>query len=207
MLYRGLPEIPFYQIYEGRGAAGFSARGAPPTGGPRIDWAARAWSRTQTGFVSVWAGLYSGGAVMPLDEWTLFALSDRHGFVIASGRCYSEIYFRDEPPLGWSAARRAASPATTSGNLVAFTSLSSVQQRARGCARASSDAALMLNLLALPHLPRQRHEPGGADAKHRRLGRRDHVVSQPRLVPPQIRSGRRFWPDVLDVRLPDAGST
>jgi hypothetical protein len=38
---------------------------------------------------------------MPLDEWRkLFALSDRHGFVIASDECYSEIYFRDEPPLG-----------------------------------------------------------------------------------------------------------
>jgi N-succinyldiaminopimelate aminotransferase len=30
----------------------------------------------------------------------LFELSDRHGFVIASDECYSEIYFRDEPPLG-----------------------------------------------------------------------------------------------------------
>jgi DNA-binding transcriptional MocR family regulator len=38
---------------------------------------------------------------MPLSEWEkLFALSDRHGFVIASDECYSEIYFRDEPPLG-----------------------------------------------------------------------------------------------------------
>jgi len=38
---------------------------------------------------------------MPLSEWQrLFELSDRHGFVIASDECYSEIYFRDEPPLG-----------------------------------------------------------------------------------------------------------
>ena len=38
---------------------------------------------------------------MPLAEWKrLFELSDRHGFVIASDECYSEIYFRDEPPLG-----------------------------------------------------------------------------------------------------------
>jgi len=41
------------------------------------------------------------GAVMPLEEWrTLFELSDRHGFVIASDECYSEIYFRDDAPLG-----------------------------------------------------------------------------------------------------------
>ena len=38
---------------------------------------------------------------MPLSEWAkLFELSDRFGFVIASDECYSEIYFRDEPPLG-----------------------------------------------------------------------------------------------------------
>jgi N-succinyldiaminopimelate aminotransferase len=38
---------------------------------------------------------------MPLEEWRkLFELSDQHGFVIASDECYSEIYFRDEPPLG-----------------------------------------------------------------------------------------------------------
>ena len=48
------------------------------------------------------------GAVMPLSEWkTLFELSDRYGFVIASDECYSEIYFGDEPPLGALAAAKA----------------------------------------------------------------------------------------------------
>jgi len=39
---------------------------------------------------------------MPLDEWReLFALADRHGFIIASDECYSEIYFDEAmPPLG-----------------------------------------------------------------------------------------------------------
>jgi N-succinyldiaminopimelate aminotransferase len=42
------------------------------------------------------------GAVMPLGEWEkLFALSDKHGFVIASDECYSEIYFQEE--LRWAA--------------------------------------------------------------------------------------------------------
>jgi N-succinyldiaminopimelate aminotransferase len=37
---------------------------------------------------------------LQLDDWKrLFELSDRHGFVIASDECYSEIYF-DRPPLG-----------------------------------------------------------------------------------------------------------
>ena len=62
---------------------------------------------------------------MPLAEWEkLFALSDRHGFVIASDECYSEIYFRDEPPLGGLRSRRASSAARDFRNLVAFTSLS-----------------------------------------------------------------------------------
>jgi hypothetical protein len=61
---------------------------------------------------------------MPLDEWRqLFELSDRHGFVIASDECYSEIYFRDEPR--WAACkRRRPWAASDFRNLVAFTSLS-----------------------------------------------------------------------------------
>ena len=42
------------------------------------------------------------GNVMTLEDWErVFALSDRHGFVIASDECYSEIYFDETaPPLG-----------------------------------------------------------------------------------------------------------
>ena len=49
---------------------------------------------------------------MPLDEWKrLFELSDRHGFVIVSDECYSEIYFDESaPPLGALAAANAARP-------------------------------------------------------------------------------------------------
>jgi N-succinyldiaminopimelate aminotransferase len=61
---------------------------------------------------------------MPLAEWQqLFELSDRHGFVIASDECYSEIYFRDEPPLG-SLQAALALGRTDFRNLVALTSLS-----------------------------------------------------------------------------------
>lgn len=64
------------------------------------------------------------GAVLTLDDWReLFALSDRHGFVIASDECYSEIYFRDEPPLGGlEAAARLGR--TDFRRLIALTSLS-----------------------------------------------------------------------------------
>lgn len=96
---------PFYQIYEG---AAYLA-GAQPWFVPSIasrnfgvDWARvpqDVWARTQLLYVCSPGN--PAGAVMPLDEWALlFELSDRHGFVIASDECYSEIYFRDEPPLG-----------------------------------------------------------------------------------------------------------
>ena len=47
---------------------------------------------------------------MTLDDWRrLFALSDRHGFVIAADECYSEVYFdEDRPPLGALAAATCA---------------------------------------------------------------------------------------------------
>lgn len=61
---------------------------------------------------------------MPLPEWEkLFALSDEHGFVIASDECYSEIYFRDEAPLG-SLEAAAQLGRSDFKNLIAFTSLS-----------------------------------------------------------------------------------
>ena len=104
---------PFYQIYEGAallaGAqtfcvnadedAAFAHRwdGVPPD----------VWSRTQLLYVC--SPDNPTGRVMPLAEWqTLFELSDRHGFVIASDECYSEIHFDESaPPLGALAAAQA----------------------------------------------------------------------------------------------------
>jgi N-succinyldiaminopimelate aminotransferase len=60
---------------------------------------------------------------MPLEEWkTLFEMSDRYGFVIASDECYSEIYF-DTPPLGALQAAQQLGRADYK-NLVVFSSLS-----------------------------------------------------------------------------------
>ena len=119
---------PFYQIYEGAALlAGAQPCYAPsdPERNFAIDWdsiPAATWARTQLLFVCSPGN--PTGAVMPLQEWKkLFELSDRHGFVIASDECYSEIYFRDEPPLGGleAAARLGRGDFR---NLVSFTSLS-----------------------------------------------------------------------------------
>ena len=89
------------------------------------DWGqidAATWARTQLLYVCSPGN--PTGAVMPLAEWEqLFALSDRHGFVIASDECYSEIYFRDEPPLGGLEAAVQLGRSDFR-NLICFTSLS-----------------------------------------------------------------------------------
>ena len=123
---------PFYQIYEGAALlAGAQPHYVPSDpelskdGNFATDWnavPAEVWTRTQLLYVCSPGN--PTGAVMPLAEWKqLFELSDRHGFVIASDECYSEIYFRDEPPLGSLEAAKALGR-DDFRNLVAFTSLS-----------------------------------------------------------------------------------
>lgn len=118
---------PFYQIYEG---AAFLAGATPsflntlPEDNYALNFAQlpeQVWQRTQ--LIYVCSPGNPTGRVMPLSEWqTLFEMSDRYGFVIASDECYSEIYF-DEKPLG---ALQAAHRLGRSDykNLVVFSSLS-----------------------------------------------------------------------------------
>ena len=80
---------PFYQIYEGAALLA----GATPVYGEPADW-----SGVQLLYVCSPAN--PSGEVIGLPEWKrLFELSDRHGFVIASDECYSEIHF-GAPPMG-----------------------------------------------------------------------------------------------------------
>ncbi|MDP3086561.1 MAG: succinyldiaminopimelate transaminase [Rubrivivax sp.] len=119
---------PFYQIYEGAallaGAATAFAN-SDPARNFAADWSQiddATWARTQLVFVCSPGN--PAGAVMPLAEWQqLFALSDRHGFVIASDECYSEIYFGSQAPLGALQAAQALGRHDFR-RLVALTSLS-----------------------------------------------------------------------------------
>ncbi|MEK8031189.1 succinyldiaminopimelate transaminase [Ideonella sp. DXS29W] len=119
---------PFYQIYEGAAilaGAQPAFANSDPARNFACDWSQideATWARTQLVFACSPGN--PTGAVMPLSEWkTLFELSDRFGFVIASDECYSEIYFRDEPPLGALAAARALGRQDFR-NLVVLSSLS-----------------------------------------------------------------------------------
>src|SRR5262245_2662159 len=103
---------PFYQIYEGAALLG----GATPVYGEP-----RNWDGVQ--LVYACSPANPSGAVMSLEDWKrLFELSDRHGFVIASDECYSEIYF-DRPPLGALEAAHKLGR-TSYERLMVFSSLS-----------------------------------------------------------------------------------
>ena len=102
---------PFYQIYEG---AALLAGATPVYGSPD------SWAGVQ--LVYACSPANPSGRVMRLDDWRrLFELAERHGFVIASDECYSEIYC-GEPPLG--ALEAAHKLGRSYERLVAFSSLS-----------------------------------------------------------------------------------
>ncbi|HEY1326149.1 MAG TPA: succinyldiaminopimelate transaminase [Casimicrobiaceae bacterium] len=102
---------PFYQIYEGAALlAGAQPYCVNATGDGAHAWSDvphDVWARTQLLYVCSPGN--PTGSVLDLARWrALFELSDRHGFVIASDECYSEIYFDEAaPPLGGLAAAQA----------------------------------------------------------------------------------------------------
>jgi len=123
---------PFYQIYEG---AAYLAGAEPyfvnsdPARNFACDYASvpsAVWERVQLLYLCSPGN--PTGATVSLDDWSaLFALSDRHGFVIAADECYSEIYHGAAAPLGALEAAhalgRSAGPAPYA-NLIVFSSLS-----------------------------------------------------------------------------------
>jgi N-succinyldiaminopimelate aminotransferase len=201
---------PFYQIYEGAALlAGAEAYYAPsdPARNFAIDWDAvpdAVWQRTQLLFVCSPGN--PTGAVMPLAEWEkLFALSDRHGFVIASDECYSEIYFRDEPPLGGleAAARLGRRDYR---NLVAFTSLSK-RSNVPGLRSGfvAGDAALMKAFLLYRTYHGSAMSPVVQAASIAAWGDEDHVVANRAQYRAKFAQVTPVLASVLDVALPDAG--
>jgi N-succinyldiaminopimelate aminotransferase len=111
---------PFYQIYEG---AALLAGATPVYLNDGLPYSAIDWKGVQ--LVYTCSPANPTGRVMDLAQWrALFELADRHGFVIASDECYSEIYFDEaKPPLG---ALDAARQLGRNGfeRLVMFSSLS-----------------------------------------------------------------------------------
>ncbi|WP_342128759.1 succinyldiaminopimelate transaminase [Hydrogenophaga sp. OTU3427] len=201
---------PFYQIYEGAallaGAQPWYAH-SEPARNFGIDWAAvpdSVWARTQLLFVCSPGN--PTGAVMPLAEWKLlFELSDKHGFVIASDECYSEIYFRDEAPLGGLEAAAQLGRADFR-NLIAFTSLS---KRSNVPGLRSGFVAGDAALIKAFSLYRTYHgcamSPVVQTASITAWDDEDHVVDNRRQYREKFARVTPMLAEVMEVRLPDAG--
>lgn len=200
---------PFYQIYEGAALLG----GAQPFYVPSVpernfavDWdsvPAEVWARTQLIFVCSPGN--PAGAVMTLDEWRkLFDLSDQYGFVIASDECYSEIYFRDEPPLGGLEA------AQTLGRhdfkrLIALTSLSK-RSNVPGLRSGfvAGDESIIQQFLRYRTYHGSAMSPVVQAASIAAWDEETHVVDNRNLYRTKFAQVTPVLADVMDVKLPDA---
>jgi len=201
---------PFYQIYEGAALlAGAEPYYAPsdPARNFAVDWDSvplDVWARTQLLYVCSPGN--PTGAVMPLSEWEkLFALSDKHGFVIASDECYSEIYFRDEPPLsGLQAARKLGR--NEFQNLLAFTSLSK-RSNVPGLRSGfvAGDSRLIKKFLLYRTYHGSAMSPVVQAASIAAWGDERHVVENRALYRQKFAQVTPVLQQVLDVSLPDAG--
>jgi N-succinyldiaminopimelate aminotransferase len=201
---------PFYQIYEGAALlAGAQTEfvNSDPARNFAADWSSvpeATWAKTQLLFVCSPGN--PTGAVMPLSEWKLlFDLSDRHGFVIASDECYSEIYFRDEPPLGSLQAAVQLGRADFK-NLVAFTSLSkrsNVPGMRSGFV--AGDEAVLKQFLLYRTYHGSAMGPTVQQASIAAWNDEAHVVDNRAQYRRKFEQVTPLLAEVMDVQLPDAG--
>jgi N-succinyldiaminopimelate aminotransferase len=203
---------PFYQIYEGAAllaGARTAFANSDPARNFAPDWSqidAATWARTQ--LVYLCSPGNPTGAVMPLAEWRmLFELSDRHGFVIASDECYSEIYFRDNdgPPLGGLQAAHALGR-DDYRNLVTLTSLSkrsNVPGMRSGFV--AGDAQIMKSFLLYRTYHGSAMSPVVQAASVAAWSDETHVHANRALYRDKFAQVTPRLQSVLDVKLPDAG--
>jgi N-succinyldiaminopimelate aminotransferase len=200
---------PFYQIYEGAALlAGAQTHFVPcdPARQFAADWGCvdeATWARTQLLYVCSPGN--PTGAVMPLAEWQhLFELSDRHGFVIVSDECYSEIYFRDDRPLGGLQAAQALGRGDFH-KLVVMTSLS---KRSNVPGLRSGFAAGDRQLIKAFTLYRTYHGSAMGPVVQRASiaawNDEAHVVANRALYRAKFAQVMPLLQPVLDVALPDA---
>ena len=201
---------PFYQIYEGAALLGGAEPhfvASDPARNFAPDWASvpdAVWARTQLLYVCSPGN--PAGAVMPLEEWkTLFELSDRNGFVIASDECYSEIYFQGEPPLGGLEAAAQLGRADFK-RLVMLTSLSK-RSNVPGLRSGfvAGDAALIKSFLLYRTYHGSAMSPIVQTASMAAWADEAHVVDNRAQYREKFAQVTPLLAQVMDVALPDAG--
>ncbi len=201
---------PFYQIYEGASLLG----GATPyyvNSDPKLnfgcDWStvpSEIWARTQLLFICSPGN--PAGNVMSLADWrTLFELSDRYGFVIASDECYSEIYLDEaNPPLGGMQAAVQLGRIDFR-NLVSFSSLSkrsNVPGMRSGFV--AGDATLMAKFLLYRTYHGSALSPVVSAASIAAWQDEAHVVDNRQQYRAKFDAVLPILEPVLDVKRPDA---
>jgi N-succinyldiaminopimelate aminotransferase len=203
---------PFYQIYEGAAllaGARVVFANSDPARNFAADWSSipeSTWATTQLLYVCSPGN--PTGAVMPLDEWArLLALSDRHGFVIASDECYSEIYFREGPdaaPLGGLEAAHKLGR-TDFRNLIALTSLSK-RSNVPGLRSGfvAGDAELIKAFLLYRTYHGSAMSPSVQRASAAAWDDEAHVVENRALYRQKFEQVTPILAEVMDVALPDA---
>ena len=201
---------PFYQIYEG---AALLARATPRFLNQRAvdnyrfrpeDLPDDVWRRTQLIFVCSPGN--PTGSVLQLADWkALFALSDRHGFVIAADECYSEIYFDEaQPPLGALQAAQQLGR-TDYARLIVLSSLSkrsNVPGMRSGFV--AGDAAIMKKFLLYRTYHGCAMSPPFHAASVAAWRDEAHVVENRRLYREKFDAVFRILKPVMTVEMPDA---
>ena len=202
---------PFYQIYEGAALLA----GAAPTylntlshKDFEMDWGSlpeATWREVQ--LVYVCSPGNPTGKVMDLSAWkTLFELSDRHGFVIASDECYSEIYFDEaSPPLGGLSAAAQLGRADYR-RLVVFSSLSK-RSNVPGLRSGfvAGDAEILGKFLLYRTYHGSAMNPAVQAASIAAWGDEAHVRDNRRMYAEKFHEVMPLITRHLDCRLPDAG--
>ena len=201
---------PLYQIYEGAallaGAKPYFVN-ADPARNFAPDYSAvpaDIWPRVQLLYVCSPGN--PTGAVLTLEDWReLFALSDRHGFVIAADECYSEIYFKADPPLG---ALEAANLLGRTGypRLVAFSSLSkrsNVPGMRSGFV--AGDAGILKKFLLYRTYHGGAMSPSVQQASIAAWNDEQHVMDNRAKYTAKFSQVTPLLQKVMDVALPDAG--
>jgi N-succinyldiaminopimelate aminotransferase len=194
---------PFYQIYEG---AALLAGATPAFLNDGMRFGDIDWQGVQ--LVYACSPANPTGRVMGLAQWReLFALSDRHGFVIASDECYSEIYCDEaRPPLGALDAARQLGRGDFR-RLVVFSSLSK-RSNAPGMRSGfvAGDATLLKPFLlyrtyhgsAMSHAVQRASIAAWNDEAHVRENRRLYAEKYSRVLPLLEETG-------LKTEKPDGG--
>ncbi|MBD8530424.1 MULTISPECIES: succinyldiaminopimelate transaminase [unclassified Massilia] len=201
---------PFYQIYEG---AAYLAGATPyfvnsdPARNFAPDYSAvpdDVWARVQLLYVCSPGN--PTGAVLTLEDWReLFALADRHGFVIAADECYSEIYAGAAPPLGALEAAHQLGRHSYA-NLIVFSSLSkrsNVPGMRSGFV--AGDPALLKRFLLYRTYCGGAMSPVVQAASIAAWNDETHVQDNRTLYKEKFKLITPLLREVMDVELPDAG--